>query len=165
MKFASLLVAAAAANQTAPHWELNAFRDENWPTLYKAWLSTDMTAVEGKGDVTWSQCASDVNVWTFDTAGSSYSPMPVKRGKTLDFTVIGPLSQPIHVDDFTIEVYLGSTKLDTLTMPGGDFTTEFTFSMSQKRPLLTPPGHYTIKAVANGSANGTVLCANAEMDL
>ena len=166
MKFTSLFVAAAAASNI-PHFETDAFADNNWPTLYKAWLNTEMnTSPVGKGTVSWSQCADDAGVWTFDTAGSTYSPNPVSRGKTLTVSIKGPLSAPIHVDNFNIEVYLGSTKVDSLQQAGGDWSGEFELTLSQKLPYLSPPGHYTIKAVANGSkSNGTVLCANAELDL
>ena len=123
-----------------------------------------------KGVVTWSQCPDDTGVWTFDTAGSTYSPSPFKKGNTVSFTLVGSVTAPIHIDNYSVEVKLNGKHLTTETFDGGDFTSAWSLSLSQKFPaLLTPSGHYQITAVGNGGLqngeNGTVTCGNAEFDL
>ena len=169
MKFALLATAVAASTN-----ELHTFRPSNWKNIMPVALETGSYEMAdysqlGKGTVSWAQCGDDAGVWHFDTAGSSYSPNPFKKGNTVSFTLKGSLDKPIHIDDYTINVSLNGKKLDTETMPGGDFTDSWSFTLSQKLPLITPSGHYDIQAVGNGSvngvSNGTVMCATGSFDL
>ena len=167
MKFA-LLAAAVAAN------ELNTFRPENWKNIMPVAIETGsfdletMNNLEATGVVSWAQCADSAGVWTFDTAGSTYSPNPFKKGNTVSFNLKGSVSSPMHIDNYSVAVSLNGKKIDTQTFAGGDFSSSWSFAMSQKLPLITPSGHYDLVATGNGSAagkSGVVMCATGSFDL
>ena len=141
MKFLAL-----AATASAMTYELNTFRPDNWHNIYKAMLTEEWstTPAPGAGTVTWSQCPDQAGVWTFDTADSTYSPNPFKKGNTVSFVLKGTETQSMHIDHYTVKVSLGSKVIDTLTFPGGDFTNTWQFSLSEKIPAIAPSGSYSI---------------------
>ena len=160
MKFALLATAIAAHTN-----ELHTFE-----VMKNGGLEQFGDGLGATGVVTWSQCPDDTGVWTFDTAASTYSPSPFEKGNTVSFTLLGSVTAPIHIDMYSVSVKLNGSLYIFETFGGGDFTSAWSLSLSQKFPaLLTPSGHYQITAVGNGGLqngeNGTVTCGNAEFDL
>ena len=163
-----MLLGAAAAHT----YVLDTFEPKNWAKLYMAYLMEPEQEVGplGKGTITFSQCADDAHVWTFDEAGSTYSPNPFGRGNTLTVHLVGSETSPITVSEYDVDVYLGSTKISSETMPGGSYSSSWSMDIEQKISIFTPPGTYTINAlgvgsVTNGPANGSVLCGSGTFQL
>ena len=82
----------------------------------------------------------------------------------------GSFSKAVHIDHYEVTAYLNGSKLTTETFNGGDFTSAWTFDVSQKIPIIAPSGHYQIHVEAVGApkgqqTNGIVGCGNGDFDL
>ena len=177
MKFA--LLATAVAAHTI---ELHTFEAKNWQNIFPIVMKNGGLSLFGdasiglgdKGVVTWSQCPDDIGVWTFDTAGSTYSPSPFKKGDTVSLTFVGSVTAPIHIDYYNVETYLNGSIFseETFRNGGGRFTSAWSLSVSQIIPyFLTPSGHYqvTLQGIhlihLPRHEQKFVMCVKAEYDM
>ncbi|PNW73384.1 hypothetical protein CHLRE_14g630350v5 [Chlamydomonas reinhardtii] len=102
----------------------------------------------------------------------SMAPDPPHHGRTMDINVTGttPLSTPggrfqVAVSYLGVRVYTHATDLcDAMPCPL-EAGTPFRLRVSQKLPMLAPPGPYTMEITGDAEAGGRFMCVLISFNL
>ena len=165
MKFA--LLAAVSALE----FELDLFHPSSFvQTMMKQpnWIKSAVASNDLKdvGKVTWSQCADDLGVFTFDESSTTYTPDPITKGKPVNLDMHGIVSSAIDVTDIHVQCDWNHAPVYNNDIPGDhkwDSSLEFKFSWDV--PAYAPAGAYSVTITGMDASKKKDFCINAAFNL
>ena len=171
---AAAFVAFGSANANTLHQNIDLFTPKNFLNMPAGFLVKNAikgyNSENGTGDVTYSQCDDDANIFTFDGDSTSNTPNPVVKGSHVDFNLFGIVSDSMEVTNLHVHVdWNGATLYDEDHEQDNKYDSNYQFSLGWDVPSYAPSGHYDVHITGTGNAagvsGGKVLCVEAQMDL
>ena len=168
-----LLALGLASAAQVDHLEIDAFNPVNFMKLDVAKTlvkSVTDEPVQGKGDVTFTQCDDDAKVFTFDGSSTTYTPNPITKGSKLSFSLAGAVQSKLEITDIHMHVTWNGTPLyDNDYKQDNTYTSTYSYTMGYDVPSFAPSGNYDVLITGTGNAAGKsgakVLCIEAKMVL
>ena len=122
------------------------------------------------GQVAWTQCDSDADVWTFDADSSSYSPDPFSAGDTITFEFIGSVKESITVQGVHVKVQWGAITLSdadhSLDQGTQTYASDVDLSINFALPAVAPNGSYTATITGyDDDTSKSNFCVQAKFNL
>ena len=162
MKFFALASAAAAASHTI---RTDFMSYAKAPNLMQSLIGAVVREAPkaDPGMVTFSQCDDDLGLFTFDEDSTTVTPQPITKGSTIDFDLVGGVSDTVTVENFHVHVDWNTSPLyDEDDEDGTTYDSDYEFHLSWDVPTYAPDGDYSIDLIGYTGDSKKAVCVHAD---